>query len=795
LPKWIDMTDQIGRYEIRGELGSGGQGTVYLGFDPKTRRKVTIKVLRFDPPSSARNRVVFETAKRLRAITHPGVVPIIDSGEMGSDAYFVYESVAEGDLGRLLRQGGALSAAKALGILRPILDAVAALHRAEYFNCDLKPSNILLDAAGVPRLVDLGVASRLSLAGSSSLSFSGTPAYLAPEFIDQRHFGPAADVYAAGLVLFEMLTGRPAVCGDSVGEMLQRIREEDVRLPEDTRVDERLAAIIHKAVARDPVLRFHDIKQFAKALDEYLAPEESSATEVARGETTLAFLLRRMRHKNDFPALSESVAAINRIASSETERADKLSNVILKDFALTNQLVRLVNSAYYRPAVGGTISTVSRAVAVLGFETTRNIAISVLLLEHMQNKSISRQLKEDFIRVNLAGLLARKLATDTRQQDLEQVFICAMFHGLGRLLAHFYFPEESAEVPGVMTRKQCGEEAASRQVFGISFEDLGLAVAERWGFPPVILNAMKKLPPGPVPSVNTLEDRLRVFAAFANEVCDTIAQTPAEHLQATIAGVEERLGPVIGLKPNGLRKVMESALTEVGGYCRVARIDLTKTDLGKQVNRYLHPGPVAAEAADGEAAGSGGELSNPLDVATDESVEAAHDPSSILAAGMQEISMTLVEDFRLNDILRTILETMFRAIGFRRVLLCTREVKTGLMQARYGFGVDAADVAKRFKFELAARPDVFCAATDKGIDILIRDINDPLIAARIPEWYRKTVPARSMLLLPINVKGKPVALIYADRDEADGIRIPEQELALLRTLRNQAILAIKLGKT
>jgi GAF domain-containing protein len=117
------------------------------------------------------------------------------------------------------------------------------------------------------------------------------------------------------------------------------------------------------------------------------------------------------------------------------------------------------------------------------------------------------------------------------------------------------------------------------------------------------------------------------------------------------------------------------------------------------------------------------------------------------------------------------------------------------MQARYGFGVDAADVAKRFKFELAARPDVFCAATDKGIDILIRDINDPLIAARIPEWYRKTVPARSMLLLPINVKGKPVALIYADRDEADGIRIPEQELALLRTLRNQAILAIKLGKT
>lgn len=789
------MIEQVGRYEIRSELGSGPQGTVYLGFDPKGQRQVAIKVLHFDPPNPTRKRAALEAAKRVSSIRHAGIVPILEIGEIGNDPYLVYECVPGSDVARLLRQGGALSAPKAVAILRPLLDALAAAHRDDYFNCDLKPSNILLDAKGTPRLVDLGIASRCSLANATSPSFLGTPAYLAPEFIARREFGAAADVFAAGLVLFEMLTGRPAARGDSAEEILRRLRDEDLRLPEDTMVDERLAAIVNKALARDPVLRYHDIKQLAKALDDYLAPDESTTADVARGETTLAFLLRRMRHKNDFPALSESVAAINRIASSETERADKLSNAILKDFALTNQLVRLVNSAYYRPAGGGTISTVSRAVAVLGFETTRNIAISVLLLEHMQNKTSSRQLKEDFIRVNLAGLLARKLAANTRQQDLEQVFICAMFHGLGRLLAHFYFPEDSAEIPGVMVRKKCSEEAASRQVFGISFEELGIAVAERWGFPPVILNAMKKLPAGPVTGLNTVEDRLRLFSVFANEVTDAIAQTSAENLQAAVAGVEERLGPAIGLKPGGLRDVVQSALGEVGGYCRIARIDLAKTDIGKQLNRYLHPTPVvAAEPTAGDTAAANAELPNPLAVEPDESADALQDPSSILAAGIQEISTTLVDDFRLNDILRTILETMFRAIGFRRVLLCTKEVKTGVMQARYGFGVDAAEVAKRFKFELATRPDVFCAATDKGVDILIRDINDPLIAERIPSWYRKAVPARSMLLLPINVKGKSVGLIYADRDEADGIRIPEQELALLRTLRNQAILAIKLSK-
>lgn len=789
------MIEQLGRYQIRGELGSGPRGTVYLGFDPKSRRQVAIKALRFDTPDPECTRLVRDTAKRVASIGHPGIVPILETGENGHDPYLVYERIVGGDLGRMLRQGGPLSPAKAIGILRPLLDAIAAAHREEYFNCDLKPSNILLDSEGVARLVDLGIASRISLAAGKDRVFVGTPAYLSPEFISRREFGPAADVYAAGLVLFEMLTGYPAQRGDSDDEIIRRILEEERRLPEDTTVDERLAVIVNKALARDPLLRFQDVMQLAKALDEYLAPEESVAADVARGETTLAFLLRRMRHKNGFPALSESVAAINRIASSETERADKLSNVILKDFALTNQLVRLVNSAYYKPAGGGTISTVSRAVAVLGFETTRNIAISVLLLEHMQNRTSSRQLKEDFIRVNLAGILARRLAADTRQQDLEQVFVCSMFHGLGRLLAHFHFPDESAEVPGVMLRKKCGEEAASRQVFGISFEDLGLAVAERWGFPPIILNAMKKLPAGAVTSLNTLEDRLRVVAAFANEVCDTIAQTPAEHLHSAILAVESRLGPVIGLKPNGLRAVVQSALAEVGGYCRIARIDLTKTDIGRQAHRYLNPMPVVSDPSVGGNAEGAMALPNPLDVSAEESTEVLQDPSSILAAGIQEISTTLVDDFRLNDILRTILETMFRAIGFRRVLLCTKEVKTGVMQARYGFGVDAAEVAKRFKFELAAKPDVFCAATDKGVDILIRDINDPLIAGRVPAWYREAVPARSLLLLPINVKGKAVALIYADRDEANGIRIPEQELALLRTLRNQAILAMKLGKT
>lgn len=142
--------------------------------------------------------------------------------------------------------------------------------------------------------------------------------------------------------------------------------------------------------------------------------------------------------------------------------------------------------------------------------------------------------------------------------------------------------------------------------------------------------------------------------------------------------------------------------------------------------------------------------------------------------------------------LRIILETMYRAMGFKRVLLCIRDPRTNAMTGRFGFGPGVAELARQVRFSLSAHPDnVFNAATAKGADILISDIDDPKIAAHVPDWYRKSVPSHTFVLFPLTIKGRPVAMIYADKERAGEIEISEQELALLRTLRNQAVLAIK----
>jgi eukaryotic-like serine/threonine-protein kinase len=789
------MIGKIGRFEIRGELGRGAQSTVYRGFDPQLQREVAIKTLHFTRPDPAQNKVLLDEARAVSQLRHPNIVPIYEAGEEAGDIFLVFELVPGQNLAESLRQAGALSQIKAVSLLRPVLDAVAQAHARGIIHRDLKPSNILIDENGTPRVMDFGIAARVDAPSESRDELSGTPAYMAPEYIQHRECSERSDVFSAGLVLYEMLAGRRAIEGGSLVDMFRRILNEDLKLPDNVVVDEQLASILAKALARDPVMRFQDMAQFITALDAYLATDDEPVLDTVGRQATIDFLLRRMRHKSDFPALSESVSAINRIANSETESVNKLSNTILKDFALTNKLLRLVNSAYFRPAGGGNISTVSRAVVVLGFESVRNIAITVLLFEHMQNKGNANQLKEEFLRANLAGILAKDIGAAAGMRDLEQAFICALFHSLGRLLSQYYFAEESDEIRRTIAQRGCSEDQAAQLVLGISFEDLGIAIARQWGLPLLIVGSMRRLPPGHVRKPGTTEERLRMLSDFAGALCDAIGQGEQEAGKKQMQQVLGRFNEALPLKEQDVVQTVKRAVEEISDFARIIHLNVKQTSFGRQMHQFANgkegvPGPVDEDTLGGtmlqDQPGFG-----VLDDGFGE--DHAVDAQAVLTAGIQDISNTLVDGYRLNDILRIILETMYRAMGFKRVLLCIRDAKTSTMQGRLGFGPDAAEIARKFRFPLSFTPDIFHAATSKGVDILISDIADPKIAARIPDWYRQMVTARSFVLLPLNIKGNPVALIYADCDEAGGIVIPDKELALLRTLRNQAVLAIKQG--
>ena len=792
----------IGRFEIRRELGRGAQSVVYLAWDPQLQREVAIKTLHFGEADAAQNAALVSEALLVSKLRHPNVVPIFDAGEADGDAYLVFEYVEGRSLSEVLKGEGRITPGRAADIMRQVADALAEAHRLGIIHRDLKPSNILIDGRGTPRVMDFGIAVRVAdSAAAQQKGLSGTPYYMAPEYVTQQAVTAKNDIFAAGLILLELLTGRRAIQGAGIEEILYKVACEQIEIPKDAGIDDRLADIVLKCCALDPSLRYPSAEQLKQILDGYLgsgAEAQAPADSAEHKQATLEFLLRRMRHKSDFPALSDSVSAINKLTVSEKESINKLSNTILKDYALTNKILRLVNSAFYRQAGGGSISTVSRAVIVLGFDAVRNIAITVLLFEHLQDKGNARELKEGFLRSNLAGLLARDVGKNLMPREIEEAFICSMFHGLGQLLAQYYFPEEVDAIRNLMQSKQLSQRTASAQVLGISFEDLGIGIARTWGFPPSIVASMEPLPEGQVRKPATHEDMLRVVAGFSNELCDLISSTAPEDRKKAMHGISDRFS-CLQLSEPQLQVAVEGSFGELKELASILRVNLKQSPFARQVIAFA--GTKAEETVPDEETELDTTLADTVLANTPVYAEDAHaelgaggvpeDAQSVLSAGIQDISNSLVEDFALNDILRIILETMYRAMGFQRVLLCLKDLKTGMMVGRFGFGPDATELAKAFRFSLAYEPDVFHLATHKAVDIIITDIDDPKIAERVPRWYRERITAKTFVLFPLTLKGNPVALIYADKDKAGSIVIPDKELSLLKTLRNQALLAIK----
>lgn len=520
-------------------------------------------------------------------------------------------------------------------------------------------------------------------------------------------------------------------------------------------------------------------------------------------DTPLDRLLRRIQAENDFPALSESVGAINRITASDRESVNQLSNTILKDFALTSKLLKLANAAFYSRAGGGTISTVSRAVVVLGFDAVRSIAVSLILFESLQNRAQAQQLKEEFLRVLYAALLARELAEKAGVHDSEEAFIGAMLHHLGRMLALFYFPAEMAAVRARMAAGGVTEALAMTETLGASPEQLGVGIARSWGFPERLVQSIKNLPPGRVRKGANDADRLCIVAGFSTALCEAMAAAREGEHPAAMARLVERFRDSVPLTAEQIGAVMSATLGELSHFAQAVNVDLGHSAFAARAAQWAglpQPETTAGKGVPPEASAPRDALDGALlheAVAAPHTADAAppRTPAEVqarLAAGLQDVGNSLVDDtMPLNDILRMILETMFTGMSFEHVVFCLRDPVRNAMRGKFGFGEDAQALARAFDFPLTGTPDVFLLALRNNADILISDIDSPNIAPRIPAWFRHHVPARTFVLFPILVKGKPVGLIYADRSKAGDIVIAEMELSLLKSLRNQAVLAIR----
>lgn len=268
------FADDARRFRLDGRIATGGMGEVWRGTDTVLGRKVAVKLLKAEYADDPVFRSRFETeARHAAALHHPGIAGVYDVGEAGPDdgsvhprPFLVMELVEGQPLSSLLVGGRDLDPDAVRDLLSQVGDALGAAHAAGIVHRDVKPANLIVTPAGKIKVTDFGIARAADGVGITRTgAVMGTPQYLSPEQAEGKQATAASDVYALGVVAFEMLAGRRPFEADSpVATALAHVREPIPDLPAEVPRD--LAAVVRRALSKNPAERYADGSVFAAAL-------------------------------------------------------------------------------------------------------------------------------------------------------------------------------------------------------------------------------------------------------------------------------------------------------------------------------------------------------------------------------------------------------------------------------------------------------------------------------------------------------------------------------------------------
>lgn len=275
-----------GRYQVRSRIARGGMATVYLATDLRLERRVAIKVMHGHLADDTQYKARFiQEARSAARLAHPNVVNVYDQGQDADTAYLVMEYLPGITLRELLQEHPVLTTEQAMDIMNAILSGLAAAHRNGIVHRDLKPENVLLADDGRIKISDFGLARAATAQTATGSALLGTIAYLSPELVTRGVADARSDIYAVGIMLYEMLAGEQPFKGEQPFQIAQQHANDTVPTPssKNPRVPAELDELVLWATARDPEQRPRDARAMLEQLQETQRILEAGQSTPTRG--------------------------------------------------------------------------------------------------------------------------------------------------------------------------------------------------------------------------------------------------------------------------------------------------------------------------------------------------------------------------------------------------------------------------------------------------------------------------------------------------------------------------------
>ncbi|MCW8800404.1 MAG: HDOD domain-containing protein [Desulfobacter sp.] len=443
-------------------------------------------------------------------------------------------------------------------------------------------------------------------------------------------------------------------------------------------------------------------------------------------------IIKRMQGREAFLTFSQQINNVNQILNMNYSSAGDIARVILNDLSLTAQVLKLVNSSFYRHFSNKGISTISEAMIILGTDEIRELAAGLKVFEMMKSRAGSRLLKDKMLRSLHRSGVAREIERETGVRSSDAFPISAMLYELGEYMVALLDPDTYIKVEVALEEGRLSKETAAKMVLGLSYFELGQMIALKFNFPRKIVQAMQ---PVTLTAGQTLKiapkEEVRYLCAFVYELCNIPAPgNDAASLDAAGKLVDKYRG-VLDFDAGQALALTCTAMDRVTRHAKILGVD-----------------PIFATPV---TKASGIKNKEKLDI------------------GINSAEEALDEGLSIHEIFTRLIDTMAQCFYFNQIIISIRKKETNTMEPRFIRGEKRPDgFSRAMGFKIEPASGIFNNAIERKIDIIVKDAKKEFSRRQIPSWYMEkiacTFPVMGFGIFPVFVDGKIVAMIYVDWD-------------------------------
>jgi HD-like signal output (HDOD) protein len=494
-----------------------------------------------------------------------------------------------------------------------------------------------------------------------------------------------------------------------------------------------------------------------------------------------AALLSKVCGDEDMFALGTSVARVVQMASSDDQGTHDLAYYVLSDVALTQRILRLSNTVQYRTASGTNVTTISRAISLLGFDNVKTTALAMLLVDTLSNSDHAQSVRVELETALCASLVGRALARHSPFQGVEEASIGALFKNLGPLLVASHEHARYREINQLVAAGKHTPGQASQLILGCSYDALAEAVLSEWKIPDVIARCLAPVPAGVQKAPASRGEWMRQAASLSLDVATLFGTVANPADSAGARALLQRYGNALGLDENRMDDLFATVQGDMAALLQSMNLEPARRPEPETGHGLPNVLLLATMDTGGDQPAGAYPSGKPFNAA------------ELLLAGVQDVTqMRASGQGKVNEVILAVLETLYSSMGFRFATVCLRDARTGQYRARLSFGADHdGKLQAGFTFPATPARDLFHLAMENDADLMIADATSTKIRDLLPAWHRALLPdAASFIVLPLVVGKVQLGLFYADRTMPAPEGVAPDETALIKALKGQVLVAL-----